>query len=202
MKFAFFILAFFLLLETYHARHLYDVFVNRRVGRPTPLRAAEIIQMVTRGEELLSPPLLQDKTTYGRVNSPPPPPQGGSTSGQTTYGRINPKAPPSPSVAPSQGQTTYGVENPNFTSQIIQMSSNPSDLDLHGIYGRDDPRTPPSPEENGSQGHGIYGRDNPSVPTPPKPAEPIRPVLSEYARIDGRSESIDLLTSVVNLLAS
>ncbi|PWA93801.1 hypothetical protein CTI12_AA068060 [Artemisia annua] len=156
-----------------------NVFVNRRFNRPAPLRAAEIIQMVTRGEELLSPPLLQDKTTYGRVNSPPPPPQGGSTRGQTTYG-----------------------QNPTFTSQTKQTSPNQSDSDIHGMYGRDDPRTPPSPKANGLQGHSIYGRDNPSVPTPPKPAAPIRPVLSEYARINGSSESTDLATSVVNLLAS
>ncbi|GJU80677.1 hypothetical protein Tco_1283042 [Tanacetum coccineum] len=157
------------------------VFVNRRFGRPSPLNVADVIQMVTRGE-LLSHSLLQDKTTYGRVNSPPAPPQGGSTRGQTTYGRINPKAPPSP-VAPSRGQTSFGAENPTFTSQTTQTSPNTSDLDTHGMYGRDDPRTPPSPEANGSQGRHIYGRENPSVPTPPKPADPIRPVLNEYARI-------------------
>ncbi|GJY10300.1 hypothetical protein Tco_0378485 [Tanacetum coccineum] len=206
MKFAFFFFAFILLLETYHARHLHDVFVNRKFNRPAPLRAAEIIQMVTHGEELLSPPLLEDKMTYGRVNSPPPPPQGGSTRGQTTYGRINPKAPPSPSVAPSRGQTTYGVENPTFTAQTTQTSPNPSELDIHNMYGRVDPRTPPSPEINGSRGHGIYDREDLSVPTTPQTTDSIRPVLSEraeYARIDVRSKSTELsISPAVNLIAS
>ncbi|GJT64566.1 hypothetical protein Tco_1016046 [Tanacetum coccineum] len=115
------------------------------------------------------------------ANSPPPP-QGGSPHGQTTYVRINPKTPPSPSLAPSHGQTTFGAESLTFTSQSTQTIPNTSEI--HGMYGREDPRTPPSPEANGSQGHDIYGRDNPSVTTPPKPADPIRPVLNDYARID------------------
>nr|GFA59904.1 hypothetical protein [Tanacetum cinerariifolium] len=171
MKFVFFVLALFVLLDTYQARHLHDVFVNRIFGRPAPLNVVDVIQMVTRGE-LLSHSLLQDKTTYGRVNSPPPPPQGGSTRGQTTYG-----------------------QNPTFTSQSTQTS--PNTREIHGMYGRDDPRTPPSPEANGSQGRHIYGRENPSVPTPPKPADPIRPLLCSHCRTVEARESTDLSTSVV-----
>ncbi|KAD4585543.1 hypothetical protein R6Q59_019950 [Mikania micrantha] len=155
MKFALVSLTLFVLLKAYNARRLQDVSIN------------ENFELT-----LHSSPLLlssHDHSTYGRVNTPPPPPNGAPSKGQATYGRKN-LSPPPPKGSPSRGNTFYGGDKPSSKQDILVEQTN---------FGQEDSRTPPSPNPNGSQGQGRYDRVKPGAPPPPKPADPIHPLVSD-----------------------
>ncbi|KAL4559852.1 hypothetical protein LXL04_031998 [Taraxacum kok-saghyz] len=100
---------------------IYQIFYRR-----PPVKAAEVIQMVTGKEEPQSPPIPPPSSSHKDTNAHAPPfdqgktdygggklegsrsPIGPSSKGQTIYGRDIPQTPPTPQGAPSRGQTTYG----------------------------------------------------------------------------------------------